>query len=162
MTTDTPIRLEPGTTAPDFDLPAADGTRVSLAGLRGKRVVLYTYPEAATPGCTTEACDFRDSYRPLIDAGYTLIGISSDSPEKNTAFAEAEHLPFPLLSDTDHAVQTAYGAYGERNKYGRIAVGPIRSTFVIDADGRIEHALYNVRATGHVARVRKVLGLDAA
>lgn len=159
MTTNTPERLQPGDTAPDFTLPAQDGTTVSLADLRGGPVILYTYPEAATPGCTTEACDFRDRYRPLVDAGYTLVGISSDEPAKNAAFAEAEGLPFPLLSDVDHAVQTAYAAYGERNKYGRIAVGPIRSTFVIDADGRIEHALYNVRATGHAARVLRELGL---
>lgn len=157
----TPVRLEIGTEAPLFTLNAHDGSVVSLKDLRGGPVILYTYPQAATPGCTKEACDFRDSHRVLQDAGYTLLGISSDDPEKNARFTEKEGLTFPLLSDEDNAVQTAYGAYGERNKYGRIAVGPIRSTFVIDADGKLEHALYNVRATGHVARLLKILGLDA-
>lgn len=156
-----PIQLEPGAAAPDFTLPAHDGSTVSLRDLRGSRVILYSYPQAATPGCTTEACDFRDGYAPLREAGYVLLGISSDAPGKNAAFAREQALPFPLLSDEDHAVQTAYGAYGMRNKYGRWKAGPIRSTFVIDAEGRIEHALYNVVAKGHVARVRKLLGTEA-
>lgn len=157
MTTSTPARLEPGASAPDFTLTDQDGSSVSLADYRGKRVILYTYPEAFTPGCTAEACDFRESDAPLLAAGYTILGISSDEPEKLAEFREAEHLDFTLLSDTDHAVQTAYGAYGERNKYGRVAVGSIRSTFVIDEEGTIEHALYNVRAAGHVARILKLL-----
>lgn len=157
MTTSTPARLEPGASAPDFTLTDQDGSSVSLADYRGKRVILYTYPEAFTPGCTAEACDFRESDAPLRAAGYTILGISSDEPEKLAEFREAEHLDFRLLSDTDHAVQTAYGAYGERNKYGRVAVGSIRSTFVIDEEGTIEHALYNVRAAGHVARILKLL-----
>lgn len=159
MTQELPVRLEPGRTAPDFALRTHDGAEISLAGLRGRRVILYSYPQAATPGCTTEACDFRDGYAPLQAAGYALLGLSSDPPERNAAFAAAESLPFPLLSDEDHAVQTAYGAYGMRNKYGRWKVGPIRSTFVIDAEGRIEHALYNVVAKGHVARLRTLLGV---
>lgn len=159
--TATPIRLEPGDEAPAFSLPDQHGETVTLESLRGRRVVLYTYPEAMTPGCTTESCDFRDARADILAAGFELIGLSSDRPEKNAEFDDAERLGFTLLSDEDHAVQTAYGAYGERNKYGRIAVGPIRSTFVIDAEGRIEQALYNVRATGHVARIRKLLGLDA-
>lgn len=158
MTT-TPIRLEPGDEAPAFELPDQHGRPVSLASLRGRRVVLYTYPQAMTPGCTTESCDFRDARADILAAGIELLGISSDRPEKNAEFDAAERLGFTLLSDEDHAVQTAYGAYGERNKYGRVAVGPIRSTFVIDADGKIEQALYNVRATGHVARLAKLLGL---
>ncbi|WP_394254802.1 thioredoxin-dependent thiol peroxidase [Pseudoclavibacter helvolus] len=157
MTTSTPTRLEPGASAPDFTLTDQDGNSVSLAEYRGKRVILYTYPEAFTPGCTAEACDFRESDAPLRAAGYTILGISSDEPEKLAEFREAEHLDFTLLSDADHAVQTTYGAYGERNKYGRIAVGPIRSTFIIDETGNIEHAMYNVRAAGHVARILKLL-----
>ena len=157
MTTSTPTRLEPGASAPDFTLTDQDGNSVSLAEYRGKRVILYTYPEAFTPGCTAEACDFRESDAPLRAAGYTILGISSDEPEKLAEFREAEHLDFTLLSDADHAVQTTYGAYGERNKYGRIAIGPIRSTFIIDETGNIEHAMYNVRAAGHVARILKLL-----
>lgn len=156
-----PIRLEPGDAAPGFALPDQHGETVSLEGLRGRRIVLYTYPEAMTPGCTTEACDFRDARSDILAAGYELIGLSSDEPSKNAEFDDAERLGFTLLSDVDHAVQTAYGAYGERNKYGRIAVGPIRSTFVIDAEGKIERALYNVRASGHVGRLRGILGLAA-
>ncbi|PPF45893.1 thioredoxin-dependent thiol peroxidase [Pseudoclavibacter sp. AY1F1] len=157
MTTSTPARLEPGASAPDFTLTDQDGSSVSLSDYRGKRVILYTYPEAFTPGCTAEACDFRESDTPLRAAGYTILGISSDEPEKLAEFRDAEHLDFTLLSDADHKVQTAYGAYGERNKYGRVAVGPIRSTFVINEAGSIVHALYNVRAAGHVARILKLL-----
>ncbi|MBS3178474.1 MULTISPECIES: thioredoxin-dependent thiol peroxidase [unclassified Pseudoclavibacter] len=159
MTTSTPTRLEPGADAPDFTLTDQDGNAVSLSDYRGKRVILYTYPEAFTPGCTAEACDFRESDAPLRAAGYTILGISSDDPEKLAEFRDAEHLDFTLLSDADHAVQTAYGAYGERNKYGRVAVGPIRSTFVINEHGKITEALYNVRAAGHVARILKLLGV---
>ncbi|CAG7844844.1 Putative peroxiredoxin [Pseudoclavibacter triregionum] len=157
----TPIRLEPGQEAPAFSLPDQHGKTVTLESLRGRRVVLYTYPEAMTPGCTTEACDFRDARKAILDAGIELLGLSSDAPSKNRQFDDAERLGFRLLSDEDHAVQTAYGAYGERNKYGRVAVGPIRSTFVIGEDGRIEHALYNVRATGHVGRLLGILGIGA-
>ena len=153
-------RLAPGDAAPDFTLDDQDGKPVSLHDLRGSKVVLFTYPEALTPGCTTEACDFRDNEERLIAAGYRVIGISSDAPAKQTEFREQHDLPFPLLSDPDHEVQTAYGAYGERNKYGKIAVGPIRSTFLIDEDGTLIDAMYNVRATGHVERVlRRLDGL---
>lgn len=156
----TPIRLEAGTPAPSFTLPNQHGTPVSLESFRGRPVILYTYPQAMTPGCTTESCDFRDARERLMEARYELVGLSSDAPGKNADFDDAERLGFTLLSDEDHTVQTAYGAYGERNKYGRIAVGPIRSTFIINADGILEHALYNVRATGHVARILKLLELD--
>ncbi|KAB1650475.1 peroxiredoxin [Pseudoclavibacter endophyticus] len=151
--------MQPGERAPDFELPTSDGQKIGLAGLRGRRVILFTYPEAFTPGCTGEACDFRDAYADLRDAGYTLLGISSDSPERNAAFAAEHGLTFPILSDVDHAVQSTYGAYGMRNKYGNWKVGPIRSTFVIDAQGTLEHVFPNVVAKGHVGRVRKALGL---
>jgi peroxiredoxin Q/BCP len=152
-------RLEPGDDAPDFDLADDDGGRVRLADLRGHRVVLYAYPAAMTPGCTKQACDFRDSLDALAAAGITVVGISPDTPEKLAKFRTAEHLTFPLASDPDKAVLTAYGAFGEKSLYGRTVVGVIRSTFVIDADGRIERAMYNVKATGHVAKLRRELGL---
>ena len=150
-------RLVAGQKAPEFTLRDQDGNNVSLSDFRGSKVVLFTYPEALTPGCTTEACDFRDNEQRLVAAGYKVIGVSSDEPEKQTRFREQYNLPFPLLSDTDHAVQTAYGAYGERNKYGKISVGAIRSTFLIDEEGTLIDAMYNVRATGHVDRVLKAL-----
>lgn len=155
-------RLEPGSPAPDFTLVDQDDRPVSLGSLRGQGVVLFFYPEAMTPGCTTEACDFRDSLAPLQAAGYTVLGISRDEPEKLRRFRERDALTFDLLSDPDHAVHEAYGAWGEKLNYGKKITGVLRSTFVVGADGRIEHALYNVKATGHVARIRKLIGLDAA
>lgn len=153
-------RLEPGTPAPDFTLDDQDGRPVALSQLRGRRVVIFFYPAAMTPGCTREACDFRDSVESLRAAGIDVLGVSRDGGEKLQRFREQEGLTYPLLSDPDHAVHDAYGAWGEKKNYGRTVEGVIRSTFVIDADGRVEHALYNVKATGHVARVRSLLGLD--
>jgi peroxiredoxin Q/BCP len=153
------VRLAPGDQAPDFILPDADGRQVSLSALRGQRVIIYFYPAAMTPGCTKEACDFRDSRQDLSDAGFAVLGISPDSPAKLAKFAEREGLTFPLLSDPDKTVLKAYGAYGEKMLYGKKSVGVIRSTFVVGADGTIERAYYGVKATGHVARLRKDLGL---
>jgi peroxiredoxin Q/BCP len=153
-------RLAPGDAAPEFTLPTDDGGELSLKELRGRRVVLYAYPAAMTPGCTKQACDFRDSLASLQAAGYEVIGISPDSPAKLATFRERDALTFPLLSDADRSVLTAYGAYGEKQSYGKTVTGVIRSTFVIDEEGRIDRALYNVRATGHVAKLRKDLGLD--
>jgi peroxiredoxin Q/BCP len=152
-------RLEPGDDAPDFDLADDAGGRLRLADLRGQRVVLYAYPAAMTPGCTKQACDFRDSLDALAAAGISVVGISPDSPEKLARFRAEEGLTFPLVSDPDRSVLTAYGAFGEKSLYGRTVVGVIRSTFVIDAEGRIERALYNVKATGHVAKLRRELGV---
>lgn len=152
-------RLAPGDPAPEFRLPAADGGSVALSDLRGRRVVLYFYPAAMTPGCTKQACDFRDSLDALAAAGIEVVGISPDKPEKLAKFRERDHLTFPLLSDPDKKVLEAYGAFGEKKLYGKTVVGVIRSTFVIDADGTIEFAWYNVRATGHVAKVRRELGI---
>ncbi|RJL32383.1 thioredoxin-dependent thiol peroxidase [Bailinhaonella thermotolerans] len=152
-------RLEAGDAAPDFTLPDADGGEVSLSSLRGKRVILYFYPAAMTPGCTKQACDFRDSLDSLAAAGVTVLGVSPDKPEKLRKFVERDNLTFPLLSDTSKEVLQAYGAYGEKKLYGKTTVGVIRSTFVIDPDGKIEKAMYNVKATGHVERLRKELGL---
>ncbi|MCK2028939.1 thioredoxin-dependent thiol peroxidase [Microbacterium galbinum] len=154
-------RLEAGTPAPDFTLLDQDGTSVSLSDLRGEKTVLYFYPAAMTPGCTTQACDFRDSISSLQGAGYRVIGISRDEPKKLATFRERDALTFTLLSDPDHAVHSAYSAWGEKVNYGKVIEGVIRSTFVIDEDGVIAHALYNVKATGHVARLRKLLGIDA-
>jgi peroxiredoxin Q/BCP len=154
-------RLESGTPAPDFTLKDQDGGTVSLRDQRGKKVILYFYPAAMTPGCTAEACDFRDSLGSLQGAGYTVIGVSRDEPAKLKQFAERDGLTFALLSDPDLAVHTAYGVWGEKKNYGKVIQGVIRSTFVIDERGVIEQALYNVKATGHVARIRKVLGLAA-
>ena len=154
----TETRLEPGDTAPDFTLPDADGHHVALSALRGQRVIIYFYPAAMTPGCTKQACDFRDSKRDLSDAGYTVLGISPDTPAKLAKFRDRDGLTFPLLSDPGLDVLKAYGAYGEKMLYGKKSVGVIRSTFVIDADGKIERAYYAVKATGHVARLRKDLG----
>lgn len=151
--------LEPGDTAPDFALSDQHGDTVNLSDFRGKRLVLFAYPAAMTPGCTTEACDFRDSVPSLAAGGVTVLGISPDTVEKQAKFAERDHLNYPLLSDVDKSVLTSYGAFGEKKNYGKVVQGVIRSTFVIDADGKIEHALYNVKATGHVARVRELLGL---
>ncbi|WP_236968300.1 thioredoxin-dependent thiol peroxidase [Microbacterium aurantiacum] len=154
-------RLSTGDTAPDFTLVDQDGTPVRLSERRGTGVVLFFYPAAMTPGCTTEACDFRDSLAPLQAAGYTVLGISRDEPAKLREFRERDGLTYDLLSDPDHSVHEAYGAWGEKTNYGKTVLGVIRSTFVIDGDGRVEHAMYNVKATGHVARVRSLLGLDA-
>jgi peroxiredoxin Q/BCP len=154
-----PTRLQPGDAAPDFTLTTDTGDRLSLADLRGRRVVLYAYPAAMTPGCTTQACDFRDSLSSLNAAGIDVVGISPDPPEKLAKFRAKDGLTFPLVSDPDKAVLSAYGAYGEKQNYGRTVVGVIRSTFVIDPDGRIERAMYNVKATGHVAKLRRDLGL---
>jgi len=153
-------QLQPGDAAPDFTLTDQDGASVALHDLRGQRVILYFYPAAMTPGCTTEACDFRDSLGSLRGAGYTVLGVSRDDEAKLRAFRERDGLTFPLLSDPDHAVHEAYGAWGEKMNYGKRIEGVIRSTFVIDADGRVEVAQYNVKATGHVARLRTALGLD--
>jgi peroxiredoxin Q/BCP len=153
-------RLAPGDKAPEFTLPTDDGSTLSLAQLRGRKVVLYAYPAAMTPGCTRQACDFRDSLASLQAAGYQVVGISPDRPEKLAKFRERDALTFPLVSDADKAVLTAYGAFGEKQMYGRTVTGVIRSTFVIDEDGRIAKAMYNVKATGHVAKLRRELGLD--
>ncbi len=153
------MALAPGDTAPDFALPDDHEQTVRLADLRGQRVVLYAYPAAMTPGCTTEACDFRDSLDSLAAAGITVLGLSPDTTASLARFRERDGLTFPLLSDPEHEVLETYGAWGEKKNYGRTYQGVIRSTFVIDPDGRIEHALYNVRATGHVARLRKTLGV---
>ena len=150
-------KLAPGDVAPDFSLPDADGKTVTLSGLRGQRVIVYFYPAAMTPGCTKEACDFRDNLGVLAGAGLTVLGISPDKPEKLAKFRDKESLNFTLLADPDRAVLRAYGAYGEKMMYGKKTVGVIRSTFVIGADGTIERAYYNVRATGHVERLRKDL-----
>jgi peroxiredoxin Q/BCP len=147
-------RLAAGDAAPDFNLPDADGNPVSLASFRGQRVILYFYPAAMTPGCTTEACDFRDNMRDLESAGVAVVGISPDEPAKLARFRDKEGLTFPLLSDPSHQVLEAYGAYGEKTMYGRKSMGVIRSTFVIGADGVVERAYYNVKATGHVERLR--------
>ncbi len=152
-------RLAAGDLAPDFTLPDADGREVSLSALRGQRVIIYFYPAAMTPGCTKQACDFRDSRNDLSDAGFAVLGISPDPPAKLARFAAKEGLTFPLLSDPDRVVLKAYGAYGEKMLYGKKNVGVIRSTFVIGTDGRIENAYYGVKATGHVARLRKELGV---
>ncbi|GLZ13113.1 peroxiredoxin [Actinomadura sp. NBRC 104425] len=152
-------RLQPGDVAPEFELPDADGNPVSLTSLRGRRVILYFYPAAMTPGCTRESVDFQSSLADFEAAGATVVGISPDAPPKLAKFREKEGLTFPLLSDPDADVLRAYGAYGEKKLYGRIVVGVIRSTFIIDPDGKIEHAYYNVKATGHVERLRRDLGL---
>jgi thioredoxin-dependent peroxiredoxin len=155
-------RLVPGDPAPDFTLTAHDGRSVSLQGLlaAGDHVVVYFYPAAMTPGCTTQACDFRDSLDALGSSGFTVVGVSKDGVEKLAAFAERDAITFPLLSDPDHAVLQAYGAWGEKTNYGRTSVGTIRSTVVVDPQGVVELAQYNVRAKGHVAKLRKDLGLD--
>jgi peroxiredoxin Q/BCP len=154
------VRLEPGSPAPDFRLRDQDGEEVSLTDLRGSRVILYFYPAAMTPGCTTQACDFRDSLASLQSGGYTVLGVSRDEPAKLREFRERDGLTFDLLSDADRAAHDAYGAWGEKVNYGKTVEGVLRSTFVIDERGTIVHALYNVKATGHVARLRGMLGLD--
>lgn len=154
-------KLEAGESAPGFSLSDKDGNTVSLADYAGKKVIVYFYPAASTPGCTTQACDFRDNMASLQAEGYTVLGVSKDELPALQKFAEDEHLGFPLLSDPGLAVHNAYGAYGEKSMYGKTVTGVLRSTFVVDEQGTLEHALYNVKATGHVASLRKKLGLDA-
>lgn len=154
-------RLTPGTPAPQFTLPAAGGGTVSLADYAGQKVIVYFYPKASTPGCTTQACDFRDNLASLTSHGYAVLGISPDSVKALDTFTENQKLTFPLLSDEDHAVAEAYGAWGEKKNYGKTYVGLIRSTLVIDEKGMIEVAQYNVRAKGHVAKLRRDLGIDS-
>ena len=153
-------KLSTGDTAPDFTLPDADGTPVRLSSYKGQKVIVYVYPAASTPGCTTQACDFRDHLASLAAAGYQVLGISPDEPEKQKAFRDAEQVPYPLLCDPSREVIEAYGAWGEKKLYGKTVTGVIRSTFVIDEDGVVEKAMYNVKATGHVAKLRRDLGLD--
>lgn len=153
-------RLSVGDKAPDFSLPDAAGNTVSLSDFGGRTLVLYFYPAAMTPGCTTEACDFRDSLESLAAHDVAVVGVSPDKPEKLQKFADRDGLTFPLLSDPEHGVLEAYGAWGEKSMYGKKVTGVIRSTFVINGDGVIEQAMYNVRAKGHVARVRDSLGID--
>ena len=152
-------RLTAGDTAPDFTLPDADGKPVSLADYRGRRVVVYFYPAAGTPGCTKQACDFRDSLAELNGAGLDVLGVSPDKPAKLARFRDKEGLTFPLLSDADKDVLNAWGTFGEKQMYGKTVTGVIRSTFVVDPEGKIEVAQYNVRATGHVAKLRKDLSV---
>jgi peroxiredoxin Q/BCP len=153
-------RLSPGDSAPDFTLPADTGAPVTLSALRGRKVIVYFYPAAMTPGCTTQACDFSDSLESLSAQGYTVLGISPDQPEKLARFREKEGLTIALLSDADRAVMTAWGAFGEKKLYGKTVQGVIRSTVVIDEQGTVSHAFYNVKATGHVAKLRRDLGLQ--
>lgn len=160
QSTDT-ARLQPDDKAPAFKLPDADGNTVSLADYRGRRVIVYFYPAASTPGCTKEACDFRDSLRDLADAGLDVVAVSPDPPAKLVKFRDAEALTFPLLSDPDRKVMTAWGAYGQKMMYGKTVQGVIRSTFVVDEKGKIALAQYNVRATGHVAKLRRDLSIDS-
>lgn len=154
-------RLSPGDEAPDFTLPDSEGNEVSLRDFRGRSVVVYFYPAASTPGCTKQACDFRDNLAELDGAGYQVVGISPDKQAKLAKFAETESLTFPLLGDPEKTVIEAWGAYGEKKNYGRTYMGVIRSTFVVDPDGKIAHAWYNVRAAGHVAKLIRDLGLAA-
>ncbi len=152
-------RLEVGDPAPDFTLDDAEGNPVSLHDFRGRKVVVYFYPAAMTPGCTTQACDFRDSLDSLAAAGITVLGVSPDRPDKLAEFRDRDALTYPLLSDPDRTALEAYGAYGEKTMYGRKVMGVIRSTFVVDESGNLELAQYNVKATGHVAKLRRDLGL---
>lgn len=154
-------RLAPGDPAPAFTLTDQDGASVSLGDFAGSKVVVYFYPAAMTPGCTTQACDFRDNLASLASAGYQVLGVSKDAPSKLKEFQQHDAVNFPLLSDEDLAVHGAYGAWGEKNLYGKVVTGVLRSTFVIDEAGTIQHALYNVKATGHVASLRKKLGIDS-
>lgn len=153
------VSLEAGSPAPDFSLPDKDGKEHSLSDYRGQKVIVYFYPAASTPGCTTQACDFRDNMASLQGAGYVVLGVSKDKLPALHKFAENENLGFPLLSDEDLSVHHAYGAFGEKSMYGKTVMGVIRSTFVVDENGVLEHALYNVKATGHVEMLRKRLEL---
>ncbi|WP_033822996.1 thioredoxin-dependent thiol peroxidase [Kitasatospora sp. MBT63] len=154
-------RLQAGDTAPAFTLSDADGNQVSLADHLGRKVIVYFYPAALTPGCTTQACDFTDNLEVFAGAGYDVIGVSPDRPEKLGKFREAENLKVTLVADPDHTVLEAYGAYGEKQNYGRTYVGVIRSTIIVDEQGKVERALYNVKATGHVAKLLRDLKIDA-
>jgi thioredoxin-dependent peroxiredoxin len=154
-------RLERDDQAPDFTLESDSGDRVSLGDLRGRKVIVYFYPAAMTPGCTKQACDFTDSLESLRTAGYEVLGISPDKPQKLAKFRDRDSLSITLLSDPDRTAMKAYGAFGEKKLYGKVVEGVIRSTFVVDEEGRIELAQYNVKATGHVAKLRRDLGLDS-
>ncbi|MCV7193980.1 thioredoxin-dependent thiol peroxidase [Mycolicibacterium brumae] len=153
------VRLQPGDTAPAFALPDADGNVVKLSDYAGRKVIVYFYPAAMTPGCTKQACDFRDNLSELEGAGLDVVGISPDKPEKLAKFRDRDSVNFPLLSDPDKDVLTAWGAYGEKKLYGKVVTGVIRSTFVVDENGKIEVAQYNVKATGHVAKLRRDLAV---
>ncbi len=153
-------RLTAGDQAPDFTLQDAAGNSVALADYRGKKTIVYFYPAASTPGCTKQACDFRDSLESLQGLGYAVVGISPDKIAKLEKFVTKEELNFPLLSDEDHSVAEAYGAWGEKKNYGKVYEGLIRSTIVVDEEGKVALAQYNVRATGHVAKLRRDLGID--
>jgi peroxiredoxin Q/BCP len=153
-------RLSPGDTAPDFTLPDDKGGQVSLSDLRGRKVIVYFYPAAMTPGCTRQACDFSDNINTLHAEGFEVLGISPDSPAKLAKFRDKDGLTITLLADEDRAVMNAYGAFGEKKLYGKTVDGVIRSTVVVDEDGTVSHAFYNVKATGHVAKLRRDLGLD--
>ncbi len=153
-------RLSKGDVAPDFTAPTDTGT-FSLSEMQGKHVVVYFYPAAMTPGCTTQACDFRDSLATLKAAGYEVVGVSKDTPEQLAKFREVEGLTFTLVSDPDYSIQKAYGAFGEKSLYGKTVTGSLRSTVVVAPDGTVELAQYNVKATGHVAKLRRDLGIDA-
>ncbi|WP_278262987.1 thioredoxin-dependent thiol peroxidase [Nocardia sp. AG03] len=152
-------RLSPGDPAPDFTLPDADGKDVSLSDYRGRKVIVYFYPAASTPGCTKQACDFRDNLAELGGAGIDVVGISPDKPAKLAKFRDTEGLTFPLLSDPERDVLKEWGAFGEKTMYGKTVTGVIRSTFLIDEKGVVEVAQYNVRATGHVAKLRRDLSV---
>ena len=154
-------RLEPGAVAPAFTLADADENPISLSDFKGKQLIVYFYPAASTPGCTTQACDFRDQLQELQNAGYAVVGISPDKPAKLAKFRDNQNLTFPLLSDPEHATLEAYGAWGEKTMYGKKRVGVIRSTVVVGADGKVAVAQYNVKATGHVAKLMRDLGVAA-
>ena len=155
------VQLQRGDAAPKFTLPTADGDEVSLDDLRGRKAILYFYPAAMSAGCTKEACDFRDNLGSLKGAGYAVLGISPDEPEKLVEFRERDALTFPLLADPGGVVHASYGTWGEKTVEGRTFTGPIRSTFVIDEDGRVDIAMYNVQPVGHVKELRRILGIDA-
>ncbi|MFC8654793.1 thioredoxin-dependent thiol peroxidase [Streptomyces parvus] len=152
-------RLKPGDTAPAFTLPDADGNEVSLADHKGRKVIVYFYPAALTPGCTKQACDFTDNLDLLANAGYDVIGVSPDKPEKLAKFRDTENLKVTLVGDPAKETLAAYGAFGEKKLYGKVVTGVIRSTIVVDEDGKVEHAFYNVKATGHVAKIIRDLGI---
>jgi peroxiredoxin Q/BCP len=152
-------RLQPGDTAPGFTLPDADGKQIALADHRGRKTIVYFYPAALTPGCTKQACDFTDNLALLADAGYDVIGVSPDKPEKLAKFRDKENLSVTLVGDPGKEVMERYGAFGEKKLYGKTVTGVIRSTVVVDEDGKVERALYNVKATGHVAKLLRDLGV---
>lgn len=153
-------RLAVGDIAPDFTLPTDTGEEITLSALRGRKVIVYFYPAAMTPGCTKQACDFTDNIASLKAAGYEVLGISPDKPEKLAKFRERDALTIDLLSDVDKSVMTAWGAFGEKKLYGKVVTGVIRSTIVVDEEGKVALAQYNVKATGHVAKLRRDLSLD--